>query len=100
MSNGFGFGDIKAGTAVSRATREESTVVDQVGEAHGFIPRQALPTIQRKAKSGPDGPVGQFNLRAAVSDVNDFVDWCGKERLSYREGFRILMELKRKHVNK
>jgi hypothetical protein len=27
--------------------------------------------------------------------VNEFVDWRGRERMSYREGFGKLMELKR-----
>lgn len=35
----------------------------------------------------------QFNLRARIEDINEFVDWCGRERLSYREGFARLMEL-------
>ncbi len=94
MSGGFGFNDIKPGTAVPR--NEDQNELDRAAEAQGFVSRQAQPTIQRKVKPGPNGPVGQFNLRAAVEDVNEFVDWCGRERMSYREGFGKLMELKRR----
>lgn len=88
----FGFGDIQP----KRPQREpeETAAVDRVGDSLGFVSRETA-TIQRKAKPGPTGPTGQFNLRAAVADVNEFVEWCGRERMSYQEGFGRLMELKR-----
>jgi len=67
--------------------------VDRVAEDLGLVSRETA-TIQRKAKRGPSGPTGQFNLRATVADMNEFVDWCGRERMSYREGFGKLMEMK------
>lgn len=95
--SGFGFEDLKGTRAGTTLSPEEIERSDRVAERHGFVPRDpasAQPaTIQRKVKHGPAGPVGQFNLRAAVEDVNEFVDWCGRERLSYREGFARLMEL-------
>lgn len=90
---GFGFGDIRPGR--TRREPEDTAAVDRVADGLGFVSRETA-TIQRKAKTGPAGPTGQFNLRAAVADVNEFVEWCGAERMSYREGFGKLMELKRK----
>jgi hypothetical protein len=90
VSGGFGFSDIKPGTAAPRNVNQNE--VDRTAEAQGFVSRE-VSTIIRKAKLGPNGPVGQFNLRAAVADINEFVEWCGRERLSYREGFGKLMEL-------
>lgn len=89
----FGFGDIRP----KRVQREagDAATLDRIAEDLGFVSRETA-TIQRKAKLGPSGPTGQFNLRAAVADVNEFVDWCGRERMSYREGFGKLMEMKRK----
>lgn len=95
MSDGFGFGDITPRTA-ARVEAETDRQLDRIADVHGFVSRQATLTIQRKVKPGPDGPVGQFNLRAAVADVNDFVEWCGRERMSYREGFGKLMDLWRR----
>ncbi|MCJ2121787.1 hypothetical protein [Methylobacterium sp. J-077] len=89
----FGFGDIQP-KRVRRAV-EDVAAVDRVADDLGFVSRETT-TIQRKVKQGPGGPAGQFNLRAAVADVNEFVDWCGRERMSYREGFGKLMEMKRK----
>ena len=90
----FGFGDITPSRP--RREREDTTAVDRVADSLGFVSRETA-TIQRKAKPGPTGPTGQFNLRAAVADVNEFVDWCGRERMSYREGFGKLMEMKRQN---
>ncbi|MEL6065251.1 MULTISPECIES: hypothetical protein [unclassified Methylobacterium] len=89
----FGFGDIQPKRV--RREAEDVAAVDRIADELGFVSRETT-TIQRKAKQGPSGPAGQFNLRAAVADVNEFVDWCGRERMSYREGFGRLMEMKRK----
>lgn len=94
MSNDatFGFEDIQPKKV--RREPEDMAAVDRAAEGLGFVSRETA-TIQRKAKPGPSGPVGQFNLRAAVADVNEFVEWCSRERMSYREGFGKLMDLKR-----
>jgi len=89
----FGFGDIQP-TKRPQREPEDVAAIDRAAEGLGFVSREAA-TIQRKAKPGPSGPTGQFNLRAAVGDVNEFIDWCGRERMSYREGFGKLMDLKR-----
>lgn len=89
----FGFGDIQPKRP--RHEPEDTAAVDRLADGLGFVSRETA-TIQRKTKPGPAGPTGQFNLRAAVSDVNEFVEWCGRERMSYREGFGKLMEMKRR----
>ena len=41
----------------------------------------------RKRRQVPALQTDQLNLRAEVRDINRFVEWCERERLSYREGF-------------
>lgn len=89
----FGFGDIQPKRP--RHEAGDTAAIDRMADDLGFVSRETT-TIQRKIKPGPTGPTGQFNLRAAVADVNEFVEWCGHERMSYREGFGKLMEMKRR----
>lgn len=47
--------------------------------------------VKRRRRQGTDEPVDQFNLRASVEDINAFVDFAERHRLSYREAFGLLM---------
>lgn len=80
----FGFTDIEPQrSAVQRQ-------VDQAGERHGFVSREA--PQRRKRRMGGSEPTDQFNLRAAIADINTFVSWCERERISCREGFSRLVQ--------
>lgn len=86
----FGFGklaDIQPGAPEPAApvTRE----IDRVAEKLGFTSRE-VPT-RRKRRIAVDEPTDQLNLRAAIADINRFVEWCERERMSYREGFGRLV---------
>jgi hypothetical protein len=52
----------------------------------------AQSAIRRRKRHIPHQPTDQLNLRAAISDINTFVEWCERNRYSYREGFGELVK--------
>jgi hypothetical protein len=90
----FGFGslsdlaDIKPSAAPPPAARRPEAI-DRAGEKLGFASREA--TVRRRRRPPLEEPTDQINIRAAIADINRFVEWCEKERLSYREGFSKLV---------
>lgn len=88
----FGFGKLaeihpSASEPATPVTRE----IDRVAEKLGF-PSREVPT-RRKRRIAVDEPTDQLNLRAAITDINQFVEWCEAERMSYREGFGRLVAM-------
>lgn len=78
----------------STATRprdSEVLVADRAAERHGFASRET--TIRRRKRQPIEEPVDQINLRAAIADINRFIEWCEDNRYSYREGFAKLVKL-------
>ena len=76
-----------------RAAAPQETVVrhvDQVADRLGFTSRE--PVARRKRRQASDEPTDQLNLRAAIPDINRFVEWCERNRYSYREGFAELVK--------
>jgi hypothetical protein len=65
--------------------------IDKVGERLGFQSREAA--VRRRKRQTSDEPTDQLNLRAAIPDINRFVEWCEENRYSYREGFSKLVAL-------
>ncbi|MET0528779.1 MAG: hypothetical protein ABW003_10645 [Microvirga sp.] len=84
----FGFADIQP-TAV--AAEPVARSIDAIGERLGFASREAL--VRRRRRQPVEEPTDQINIRAAIADINRFVEWCETERLSYREGFARLVTL-------
>ncbi len=83
----FGFHDIKP---TSAADTSVAAKIDAVGERLGFASREV--TTRRKRRNiAVSEPTDQLNIRATIADINAFVDWCERERMSYREGFAILV---------
>ena len=86
----FGFGKL---SEIQPSTPEPAAPVareiDRVAEKLGF-PSREVPT-RRKRRIAVDEPTDQLNLRAAITDINVFVEWCERERMSYREGFGRLI---------
>jgi hypothetical protein len=84
----FGFGDladIKPDAGVAAVARE----IDAVGERLGFGSREAA--IRRRRRPPVEEPTDQINIRAAIADINRFVEWCERKRISYRIGFGELV---------
>lgn len=62
--------------------------------AHGFVERDPPKPIKRRRAS--EEPTVSFTMRIDVSDQVDFIEWCDRERLPYREGFKRIMAAVRK----
>lgn len=61
-----------------------------IAEAHGFVDRSPQPTI-RKRRKPTEEPTYSFTARVSVRSANTFIEWCERERMSYREGFDRLV---------
>jgi hypothetical protein len=83
----FGFHDIKPAPSADTSVAAK---IDAVGDRLGFASRE-IPMRRRRRNLAVSEPTDQLNIRAAISDINAFVDWCERERMSYREGFAILV---------
>ena len=86
----FGFGKLsEIQPSAPEPTAPVARGIDRVAEKLGF-PSREVPT-RRKRRIAVDEPTDQLNLRAAIADINVFVEWCERERMSYREGFGRLV---------
>jgi hypothetical protein len=93
----FGFGNLSEAISEIRPTgpvpvaREPAPQeIDRVGERLGFTSRE--PSVRRRRRQAPEEPTDQLNLRASIPDINRFVEWCERNRFSYREGFAALVK--------
>lgn len=62
-----------------------------IAEAHGFVERN--PVTPRKRRKPVDEPTHSFTARVTVRSANAFIEFCERERISYREGFDRLVTL-------
>lgn len=60
-----------------------------IAEAHGFVERN--PATVRKRRRPAEEPTYSFTARVSVRSANAFIEWCERERMSYREGFDRLV---------
>ena len=60
-----------------------------IAEAHGFVERN--PQTIRKRRKPTEEPTYSFTARVSVRSANAFIEWCERERMSYREGFDRLV---------
>lgn len=67
-----------------------SRAADDAAAKLGFGSRE--PLVRRRKRQPIEEPVEQINLRAAVADINVFIEWCEANRYSYREGFGELVK--------
>jgi hypothetical protein len=95
-----GAGPVRVQTAASRvrgqrsrAESNPSRAADDAAAKLGFGSRE--PLVRRRKRQPIEEPVEQINLRAAVADINVFIEWCETNRYSYREGFGELV----KHID-
>jgi hypothetical protein len=83
----FGFGDL-SDIQPTAAAAEPVGNIDRVAERRGFTSREA---VVRRRRRQSEEPTDQLNIRAAIADINRFVEWCERQRFSYREGFAELV---------
>ncbi len=70
--------------------------IDQVAERLGFVKR-APPQVLQKRRKTVEEATHSFTARISVRSANEFIAWCEREHLSYRQGFDHLMLLLAKH---
>ena len=80
-------------SAVLSKGATSTRAADDAAAKLGFASRE--PLLRRRKRQPIEEPVEQINLRAAVADINVFVEWCENNRYSYREGFAELV----KHID-
>ena len=68
---------------------EPPTAARAIAEAHGFVERN--PQTVRKRRKPTEEPTYSFTARVSVRSANAFIEWCERERMSYREGFDRLV---------
>ena len=86
------FGANRPDSESAPSTLARPSLLD-VRDEHGLAERfSAQSAIRRRKRHIPDQPTDQLNLRAAISDINTFVEWCERNRYSYREGFGELVK--------
>lgn len=93
-SFGFNAGAALAAIAPVQTQAErpaaELREVDRVAERLGFPSRET--PIRRRKRQVAEEPTDQINIRAAIADLNAFIEFCERNRLSYREGFGRLVQ--------
>ena len=89
-SFGFSVSDIQPGPIATTREAHPLQEVDHVAERLGFTSREA--PVRRKRRMANEEPSDQLNLRASIADINRFVEWCERNRYSYREGFGELVK--------
>jgi hypothetical protein len=89
---------IPAGLATLSDFRPSAPIVEDqtppvraIAEAHGFVERN--PVVPRKRRKSVEEPTHSFTARVSVRSANAFIEWCERERMSYREGFDRLVAL-------
>ena len=68
---------------------EPSVSTKALAETHGFVERN--PLVPRKRRMPVDEPIHSFTARVSVRAADRFIEWCERERISYREGFDRLV---------
>lgn len=72
--------------------REASHQASSQGEVDEITKQDAAGRdIAIKRLRGTDKTVHTFTMRATVRSTNRFATWCERHRLSYREGFDLLI---------
>jgi hypothetical protein len=92
----LGFDDIKP--TRRGATSEEVRAGDEAAARVGYVSREPILPLKRRK------PVEEatFSFTARISTVcgNRFISWCDDNKLTYREGFRRLIELLDREENR
>ena len=86
------------GAAVSneQAINPVAREIDQVSERLGFVERTPPRVLQKRRKTVEEA-THSFTARVSVRSANEFIAWCEREHLSYRQGFDHLLLLLAKY---
>ncbi|GJD53880.1 hypothetical protein OPKNFCMD_6659 [Methylobacterium crusticola] len=81
--------DFRPSSASPETAEPAATSTKAIAEAHGFVERN--PVTIRKRRKPTEEPTYSFTARVSVRSANAFIEWCERERMSYREGFDRLV---------
>jgi hypothetical protein len=59
--------------------------IESVAAEEGFVDRSPAKKVRKRKRYR--GEVHNFSMRVSVDDADDFVAYCERERITYREGF-------------
>ncbi|MDX0716990.1 hypothetical protein FB008_1226 [Sinorhizobium medicae] len=78
----LGFGGKLANITPNKddAPRNPDAKVDEIGDRHGFVPREP---IQKLTRRKPSAPSANLNIRPPDTSFNRFLQFCEKNRMSY-----------------
>ncbi|MVA59624.1 hypothetical protein [Agrobacterium vitis] len=87
----LGFGGKLANITPDRddALNISDAKIDEVGERHGFVTREPLQKLTRRK---PSEPSANLNIRPPITTFNRFLLFCEKNRMSYPEALKELMD--------
>jgi len=86
---GKGAAKTKAMSKLAALHQESDTVAKNLG----FASREAQPIVLKKRRrTHHDEPVDQLSIRGPVRILNDFINHCETENLSYWEGLEALLQ--------
>jgi hypothetical protein len=63
--------------------------IDELGERHGFVAREP---VQKLTRRKPSEPSANLNIRPPITTFNRFLVFCEKNRMSYPEALKELMD--------
>lgn len=88
---GFGkkLGSIKVDTEETTPSPVEERRLDEVAAKHGFTSREP---VQKLSRRKPAEPSANLNIRPPITVFNRFVEFCERNRMSYPEALKELMD--------
>lgn len=63
--------------------------IDEIGERQGFVAREP---VQKLTRRKPAEPSANLNIRPSVTTLNRFLLFCERNRMSYAEALKELMD--------
>lgn len=86
----YGFDDITPDAPAAQGRGLSTQEIDRLAQRHGFVSREPQ-EVPIKRQRGTEDSVHQFTMRVRVRAWNRFVLFCEERRLSYREGFDLII---------
>lgn len=83
--------NFKPETNTQEPSQEAEALAHSIARAHGFVDRHPVEPVKRQRPRKE--PTCSLTARISVRAHNAFVQYCDRERISYREAFDRLIAL-------